>query len=134
MFGSKIILGNAELNLDDKGRVFIPGFTNVEKGEDLSLIENMNGNLNLFSNKQINLLIYKLNRSNNEEDKILLNKIYAYYIATEKVDSQKRIILPLDWRKALESKKIYVQKPFRTTICKSCRRSQREKKQTNARA
>ena len=109
MFGSKIILGNAELNLDDKGRVFIPGFTNVEKGEDLSLIENMNGNLNLFSNKQINLLIYKLNRSNNEEDKILLNKIYAYYIATEKVDSQKRIILPPDWRKALESTKIYVQ-------------------------
>jgi DNA-binding transcriptional regulator/RsmH inhibitor MraZ len=109
MFGSKIILGNAELNLDDKGRVFIPGFTNVEKGEDLSLIENMNGNLNLFSNKQINLLIYKLNHSNNEEDKILLNKIYAYYIATEKVDSQKRIILPLDWRKVLESKKIYVQ-------------------------
>ena len=27
-----------------------------------------------------------------------------------------------------ENQKKYVQKPFRTTICKSCRRSQREKK------
>ena len=53
MFGSKIILGNAELNLDDKGRVFIPGFTDVEKGEELSLIENMNGKIRKYTKNKL---------------------------------------------------------------------------------
>lgn len=38
MFGDKAIFGQAETSRDEKGRIFIPAFTNREKGDELVLI------------------------------------------------------------------------------------------------
>ncbi len=103
MFGEELILGYREVSLDDKGRIFIPKFTGVEKGDKISIVENGSSSLRLYNLMYMQRLINELNqKSNSEEQERIqllsdrLHLLYYSYLATSKIDSQGRMTIPQD--------------------------------------
>ncbi len=101
MFGDEPILGYKEIRIDSKGRIFIPKFTGVEVGDKISIIENGYGSLKLYNLLYMQSIINDLNKRCNSQDMQriqLLNDrlqlLYYSYLATNSIDSQKRLNVP----------------------------------------
>lgn len=101
MFGEKSILGQTELNVDNKGRIFIPANTKREAGEELVLIYNEDLNIyEIYSITKLEERFEELNKlllkSENKTQEIFYKKkIYELsksILRSEKVDSQGRIL------------------------------------------
>lgn len=106
MFGEKIILGNAKCKVDTKGRILLPKFTYSEKDDEIVLSSDDNGII-LLNNivclkRRINELEKNMSSENDERlikslnDK--LERLYFSCISVSKVDSQRRLIIPVSTR------------------------------------
>lgn len=106
MFGEKIILGNAKCKVDTKGRILLPKFTYSEKDDEIVLSSDDNGII-LLNNivclkRRINEL--EKNMSSESEERLIkslndkLERLYFSCISVSKVDSQRRIIIPVSTR------------------------------------
>lgn len=101
MFGEDLILGYKEVSLDEKGRIFLPKFTGVEKGDKISVIENETGSFKLFNLMYMQRIIDELNKKccSKDQERIQLlsdrlQLLYYSYLTTCNVDSQRRIHIP----------------------------------------
>jgi Uncharacterized protein conserved in bacteria len=106
MFGEKIILGNAKCKVDTKGRILLPKFTYSEKDDEIVLSSDDNGII-LLNNivclkRRINEL--EKNMSSESDERLIkslndkLERLYFSYISVSKVDSQRRLIIPVSTR------------------------------------
>ena len=106
MFGEKIILGNAKCKVDTKGRILLPKFTYSEKDDEIVLSSDDNGII-LLNNivclkRRINEL--EKNMSSESDERLIkslndkLERLYFSCISVSKVDSQKRLIIPVSTR------------------------------------
>lgn len=106
MFGEKIILGNAKCKVDTKGRILLPKFTYSEKDDEIVLSSDDNGII-LLNNivclkRRINEL--EKNMSSESDERLIkslndkLERLYFSCISVSKVDSQRRIIIPVSTR------------------------------------
>lgn len=106
MFGEKIILGNAKCKVDTKGRILLPKFTYSEKDDEIVLSSDDNGII-LLNNivclkRRINEL--EKNISSESDERLIkslndkLEKLYFSCISVSKVDSQRRLIIPVSTR------------------------------------
>ena len=106
MFGEKIILGNAKCKVDTKGRILLPKFTYSEKDDEIVLSSDDNGII-LLNNivclkRRINEL--EKNMSSESEERLIkslndkLERLYFSCISVSKVDSQRRLIIPVSTR------------------------------------
>ena len=106
MFGEKIILGNAKCKVDTKGRILLPKFTYSEKDDEIVLSSDDNGII-LLNNivclkRRINEL--EKNMSSESDERLIkslndkLEKLYFSCISVSKVDSQRRLIIPVSTR------------------------------------
>lgn len=106
MFGEKIILGNAKCKVDTKGRILLPKFTYSEKDDEIVLSSDDNGII-LLNNivclkRRINEL--EKNMSSESDERLVkslndkLEKLYFSCISVSKVDSQRRLIIPVSTR------------------------------------
>lgn len=114
MFGDKLIIGHSKGKICEKGRIFIPTFTSVEKHDQLVLnlvvINNKQG-LKIYAYKEYLNIInrFKKLRENAqsfeeyEKYNAEIEKIIISLQGTLQIDSQKRLLLPkelmqeLDW-------------------------------------
>lgn len=101
MFGDEPILGFKETGIDTKGRIFIPKFTGAEAGDRISIVENGYGSLKLYNLLYMQRVIDELNKKCNPADgeKIQelsdrLQLLYYSYLATNFIDSQRRLNVP----------------------------------------
>lgn len=102
MFGEDLILGYKKCKVDDKHRLFLPKFSFSEKGDSIVISEDENGIIllnNIIALKQKIANIEKsINSSENMKSLELLylklERIYASCLATSKVDSQRRLLIP----------------------------------------
>lgn len=101
----KTILGSQKCSIDKKGRFYIPKFTHIKKGNDLVLVQNqfsfeIHFLLNLEN--RLNVLESLVNESSTTEEIILLKRkldlLYMSCISNLKVDSERRVQLPIDFR------------------------------------
>ena len=106
MFGENIILGNAKCKVDTKGRILLPKFTYSEKDDEIVLSSDDNGII-LLNNivclkRRINEL--EKNRSSESDERLIkslndkLERLYFSCISVSKVDSQRRLIIPVSTR------------------------------------
>lgn len=106
MFGEKIILGNAKCKVDTKGRILLPKFTYSEKDDEIVLSSDYNGII-LLNNivclkRRINEL--EKNMSSESDERLIkslndkLERLYFSCISVSKVDSQRRLIIPVSTR------------------------------------
>lgn len=106
MFGEKIILGNAKCKVDTKGRILLPKFTYSEKDDEIVLSSDDNGII-LLNNivclkRKINEL--EKNMSSESDERLIkslndkLERLYFSCISVSKVDSQRRLIIPVSTR------------------------------------
>lgn len=106
MFGESLILGNTKCKLDTKGRIFLPKFTYSEKDDEIVFSVNDNGII-LLNNivclkRRINEL--EKNISSESDEKLIkslndkLERLYFSCISTSKVDSQRRLNIPVSTR------------------------------------
>ncbi len=106
MFGEKIILGNAKCKVDTKGRILLPKFTYSEKDDEIVLSSDNNGII-LLNNivclkRRINEL--EKNMSSESDERLIkslndkLERLYFSCISVSKVDSQRRLIIPVSTR------------------------------------
>lgn len=106
MFGENIILGNAKCKVDTKGRILLPKFTYSEKDDEIVLSSDDNGII-LLNNivclkRRINEL--EKNMSSESDERLIkslndkLEKLYFSCISVSKVDSQRRLIIPVSTR------------------------------------
>ncbi len=106
MFGEKIILGNAKCKVDTKGRILLPKFTYSEKDDEIVLSNDDNGII-LLNNivclkRRINEL--EKNMSSESDERLIkslndkLERLYFSCISVSKVDSQRRLIIPVSTR------------------------------------
>lgn len=106
MFGEKIILGNAKCKVDTKGRIILPKFTYSEKDDEIVLSSDDNGII-LLNNivclkRRINEL--EKNMSSESDERLIkslndkLERLYFSCISVSKVDSQRRLIIPVSTR------------------------------------
>lgn len=106
MFGEKIILGNAKCKVDTKGRILLPKFTYSEKDDEIVLSSDDNGMI-LLNNivclkRRINEL--EKNMSSESDERLIkslndkLERLYFSCISVSKVDSQRRLIIPVSTR------------------------------------
>lgn len=106
MFGEKIILGNAKCKVDIKGRILLPKFTYSEKDDEIVLSSDDNGII-LLNNivclkRRINEL--EKNMSSESDERLIkslndkLERLYFSCISVSKVDSQRRLIIPVSTR------------------------------------
>ena len=106
MFGEKIILGNAKCKVDTKGRILLPKFTYSEKDDEIVLSSDDNGII-LLNNivclkRRINEL--EKNMSSESDERLIkslndkLERLYFSCISVSKVDSQRRLIIPVSTR------------------------------------
>ena len=106
MFGEKIILGNAKCKVDTKGRILLPKFTYSETDDEIVLSSDDNGII-LLNNivclkRRINEL--EKNMSSESEERLIkslndkLERLYFSCISVSKVDSQRRLIIPVSTR------------------------------------
>lgn len=106
MFGEKIILGNAKCKVDTKGRILLPKFTYSEKDDEIVLSSDDNGII-LLNNivclkRRINEL--EKNMSSESDERLIkslndkLERLYFSCISVSKVDSQRRLIVPVSTR------------------------------------
>lgn len=106
MFGEKIILGNAKCKVDTKGRILLPKFTYSEKDDEIVLSSDDNGII-LLNNivclkRRINEL--EKNMSSESDERLIkslndkLERLYFSCIFVSKVDSQRRLIIPVSTR------------------------------------
>lgn len=106
MFGEKIILGNAKCKVDTKGRILLPKFTYSEKDDEIVLSSDDNGII-LLNNivclkRRINEL--EKNISSESDERLIkslndkLERLYFSCISVSKVDSQRRLIIPVSTR------------------------------------
>lgn len=104
MFGEDLILGYKKCKVDEKHRIFLPKFSFSEKGDFVVISEGDNGVLLLNSIVALKQRIANIEKSinSNEQMKSLellylkLERLYASCLATSKVDSQKRLLIPDD--------------------------------------
>ncbi len=106
MFGENIILGNAKCKVDTKGRILLPKFTYSEKDDEIVLSSDDNGII-LLNNivclkRRINEL--EKNMSSESDERLIkslndkLERLYFSCISVSKVDSQRRLIIPVSTR------------------------------------
>lgn len=106
MFGEKIMLGNAKCKVDTKGRILLPKFTYSEKDDEIVLSSDDNGII-LLNNivclkRRINEL--EKNMSSESDERLIkslndkLERLYFSCISVSKVDSQRRLIIPVSTR------------------------------------
>ena len=106
MFGEKIILGNAKCKVDTKGRILLQKFTYSEKDDEIVLSSDDNGII-LLNNivclkRRINEL--EKNMSSESDERLIkslndkLERLYFSCISVSKVDSQRRLIIPVSTR------------------------------------
>ena len=106
MFGEKIILGNAKCKVDTKGRILLPKFTYSEKDDEIVLSSDDNGMI-LLNNivclkRRINEL--EKNMSSESDERLIkslndkLERLCFSCISVSKVDSQRRLIIPVSTR------------------------------------
>lgn len=106
MFGENIILGNAKCKVDTKGRIFLPKFTYSEKDDEIVFSSDDNGII-LLNNiiclkRRINEL--EKNISSESDERLIkslndkLERLYFSCISVSKVDSQRRLIIPVSTR------------------------------------
>lgn len=106
MFEEKIILGNAKCKVDTKGRILLPKFTYSEKDDEIVLSSDDNGII-LLNNivclkRRINEL--EKNMSSESDERLIkslndkLERLYFSCISVSKVDSQRRLIIPVSTR------------------------------------
>lgn len=111
MFGEKLIFGEKEMSMDEKGRIILPKFTYAEEKDEVAFIypeagdyiriflyQKVEALFNRMVDKQINTKDLKLmkdiqNTINN------LNKLCA---GTATLDKQRRVLIPEDVRNKLE--------------------------------
>ena len=102
MFGEDLILGYKKCRIDDKHRLFLPKFSFSEKGDSIAISEDENGIIllsNIISLKQkIASLEKSVGSSENMKSLELLylklERLYVSCLATSKVDSQRRMLIP----------------------------------------
>lgn len=101
MFGEDAIFGQSELNIDSKGRIFIPINTKREVGEDLVLLYNKNLNLyEIYSIKKLEErfeeITRRINNATTKKEKIhyqkFLYELSKSILRREKVDAQGRVL------------------------------------------
>jgi len=101
MFGEKAIFGQSELTPDNKGRIFIPVYTQREAGEELVLL--YNAELKLYEIYSVSKLEEKfkklndlmLNSKNKNEKQFYEKRLYELsksILRSEKIDSQGRFL------------------------------------------
>lgn len=102
MFGEESLLGQNELKIDTKGRIFIPIETKREVGERLVLLYDEDLNIyKIYSYKKLEEKLKELNKmilnAKNKTDEIYYKKklyeISKSILKCSKVDSQGRIII-----------------------------------------
>ena len=106
MFGENIILGNAKCKVDTKGRIFLPKFTYPEKDDEIVFSSDDNGIILLNNIVCLKRRIDELekNISSESDERLIkslndkLEKLYFSCISTSKVDSQRRLIIPVSTR------------------------------------
>lgn len=100
MFGEEYIYGVSEATIDEKGRFWLPGFTNAEIGDKLLVIKEEDM-LRIANENDINKFIDEIEekiKSETDEEKIqaLKDKLYKLYECIVKkctVDASRRILL-----------------------------------------
>lgn len=106
MFGENIVLGNTECKVDTKGRIFLPKFSYSEKDDEIVFSVN-DDNTILLNNlvclkRRINEL--EKNMSSESDERLIkslndkLERLYFSCISVSKVDSQRRLIIPVSTR------------------------------------
>ena len=107
MFGDIPIIGKNEVNVDSKGRIFIPAYTKREKGETLVLCKDNDLNIHvIYSSKRIEESLEKIDKKieNAKTDKERVKYKKAKYeilksiIKTANVDSQGRMLIGLEFK------------------------------------
>lgn len=106
MFGEKIILGNAKCKVDTKGRILLPKFTYSEKDDEIVLSSDDNGIILLNNLVCLKRRISELekNMSSESDERLIkslndkLERLYFSCISVSKVDSQRRLIIPVSTR------------------------------------
>lgn len=87
MFGSIPIFGNSTNKIDNKGRIFVPKFTDAEKGDQLVIQKSDVGNYYIICNcTKIHQEIERL-----KDDKTAIELLTSSIVDLVKVDSQRRI-------------------------------------------
>lgn len=106
MFGENIILGNTKYKVDTKGRIFLPKFAYPEKDDEIVFSSDDNGIILLNNIVCLKRRINELEKSiSSESDERLikslndkLERLYFSCISVSKVDSQRRLIIPVSTR------------------------------------
>lgn len=102
MFGEDLILGYKKCKIDDKHRLFLPKFSFSEKGDFIVLSEDDNGIILLNNIVALKQRIANIEKSINSSEQmkslellyLKLERLYVSCLATSKVDSQKRLLIP----------------------------------------
>lgn len=111
MFGEKLIFGQKEVSIDDKGRITLPAFTHAEPKDEVSFVYPETGDyvriflyhkietlMNIMIDKQINTSDLKLM----EDIQNAINNLQSLCIGTATLDKQKRVIVPKHVRERLK--------------------------------
>ena len=109
MFGENLLIGQKKVKIDNKNRIYLPPFTKAKKDDEIALINKIDSTtgfpyVKLYLLKKYKEIMEKLQKlqenatSINEymqyEQKII--DICSYIDAVLKVDSQRRVLIPLD--------------------------------------
>lgn len=101
MFGEEPILGQNELTLDKKGRIFIPAHTKREQGDNLVLVYNKDLDVHEIYNSEkfseiLEFLNNKILNAQTKEEKIYylkeLSEASKSVLRSSKVDAQGRFL------------------------------------------
>ena len=107
MFGDIPIIGKNEVNVDSKGRIFIPAYTKREKGETLVLCKDNDLNIHvIYSFKRIEESLEKIDKkienSKTDEERIRYKKerleILKSIIKMANLDKQNRMLIGLEFK------------------------------------
>ena len=107
MFGDIPIIGKNEVNVDSKGRIFVPAYTKREKGETLVLCKDNDLNIHvIYSFKRIEESLEKIDKkienSKTDEERIRYKKerleILKSIIKMANLDKQNRMLIGLEFK------------------------------------
>ncbi len=107
MFGDVPIIGKSEVNVDPKGRIFVPAYTKREKGETLVLCKDNDLDVYvIYSSKKIEEILEtidkKIENSKTDEERIRYKKerleILKSIIKMANLDKQNRMLIGLEFK------------------------------------
>lgn len=102
MFGEDVILGYKNCKLDSKGRIILPKFTFATEDDEIGITRENNGyiglyNYNILKHRIKDLKTESLSKKNEELIQYIesqLEEIFAKFITTSVVDTQRRLLIP----------------------------------------